>query len=282
MLGTLRQLHHWAGRPEWIERNYARVARRRDYVPGPWLDAVAARCGGLEGRRVLEVGCDPQGRFVSQVQQRHRPAEIVGMNLVAPDLELEAGCRLEPGDIRQTGYDDGAFDVILSSSAFEHIANFDTALSEMHRILAPGGRLFSHFGPIWSTSYGHHLWLHHDGQLYNYWNVALPAYCHLLMTREEVSEELARTHPAAVCDVITEYVFASPEQNHLFFEDYETIVADSDFDVLFFKGYDNPKLAHRYNASIGPDTYRRLRDAYPTNRHFSYDGITLLLEKPGL
>ena len=253
--------------------------RTGNYAPKAWVDTIASQCDGLAGKRVLEVGCDPEGQFVSQVFRDYQPAEIVGMNLIAPDRNLRPDCRVEPGDIRETNYQDGEFDVVISSSAFEHICNFDVALAEMFRILKPGGYLFSHFGPIWSTSYGHHLWLTHEDRLYTYWNVHLPSFCHLLMTPEEVAASIADVHPPEVCRAIAEYVFHAPEQNQLFFEDYERIVSESAFETILFKGYDHPELAQRYNATVTPDTYRQLRAKYPERTHFSYDGITLLLTK---
>jgi hypothetical protein len=41
-----------------------------------------------------------------------------------------------------------------------------------------------------SGSYGHHLWVTHGGRLYNYWNVILPPYCHLLLAKEEIESLL--------------------------------------------------------------------------------------------
>jgi SAM-dependent methyltransferase len=229
---------------------------------------------------MLDVGSDTDGCLITQIFRLYQPVEVIGINLLAPRWEIAPGCRLEPGDICKTTYADDYFDLIVSSSAFEHIHNFDVALAEMYRILKPGGYLFSHFGPIWSTSYGHHLWVTHNGKLYNYWNVILPPYCHLLMTRQRLADELAKAHPPEIRHLICEYVFSSPERNQLFYEDYEAIIKKSAFEVIVFKGYDAWELREKYDVSITPETFRLLREKYPERRQFGYDGITVLVAKP--
>jgi SAM-dependent methyltransferase len=155
------------------------------YVPTEWSDTVSSWCGGFGGKRIREVGCDVTGKFVQQIARLYGPDQVVGINPRVKSQEFSPNCRIEAGDIRSSHYRNDYFDVILSSSAFEHIQNFDVALAEMYRILKPGGYLFSHFGPIWSASYGHHLWLTHNDELYNYWNVVLPPHCHVLLTHEQ-------------------------------------------------------------------------------------------------
>ena len=152
-----------------------------------WLMYGSDFCGGFSGKKILDVGCDLDGKLITEIQEKYQPAEVIGMNLAAEKRELSQHCRMEPGDIRQTHYSDNYFDVIVSASAFEHVHRFDLAMREMYRILKPGGFLYAGFGPIWSTCYGHHMWFIHQDQLINYWNVILPAYCHLLMTPKEHS-----------------------------------------------------------------------------------------------
>lgn len=150
----------------------------------------------------------------------------------------------------------------------------------MHRILKPGRYLFSHFGPIWSATYGHHLWIRHRLRLYSYWNVMLPPYCHLLMTPQEIEKLLLdRGYEPDVARVIGEYVTGSNDQNQLFFEDYEDIFRRSTFEILMFKGIDDPELARRYNAQITPKLLDQLKARYPDKSRFFYDGIITLMRK---
>lgn len=48
--------------------------------------------------------------------------------------------KLEKGSVYTLPYDDGAFDLVVSFSVFEHLHEFDRGLREVARVLAPGGR----------------------------------------------------------------------------------------------------------------------------------------------
>jgi SAM-dependent methyltransferase len=56
---------------------------------------------------------------------------------VAPGLVVD-GIRCE--DLMHLSYNDGSFDLLLTSETLEHIPDLDAALAEIHRVLAPGGR----------------------------------------------------------------------------------------------------------------------------------------------
>lgn len=55
----------------------------------------------------------------------------------APGSVVE-GVRHE--DLRRLTYADRSFDVVLTSETLEHVPDLDAALSEIHRVLVPGGR----------------------------------------------------------------------------------------------------------------------------------------------
>jgi len=243
-----------------------------------WLKYGAEFCGGFAGKDILDVGCDLDGKLITEIHDKYQPNNVIGTNLAAQPKQLFPNCRMESGDIRHCRYADNTFDIIVSASAFEHIHQLDLALQEMHRILKPGGFVYAGFGPIWSTCYGHHLWFVHNGQLVNYWNTILPAFCHLLMTPQELFDHCVGQHGQSLAEAIVQYVLFSKDQNHLFYEDYQHIIERSKFDSLFFKGYDHRELRALY--TITQETLDALRDKYPRNRHFLYDGIMILLRKP--
>src|SRR5689334_22125339 len=107
------------------------------YASVEWTDFVNRCCGGLERKQVLEVGCDVQGKLAQQLAKLYNPASIVGINPLAQPRQLSTTARIQPADIRRTNFDDCAFDIIVSSSAFEHIQDLDIALNEMYRVLKP-------------------------------------------------------------------------------------------------------------------------------------------------
>jgi ubiquinone/menaquinone biosynthesis C-methylase UbiE len=245
------------------------------------LDLASAYCGGFRGKRVLDVG-DHTGYMVQKVSTDYGAKEAVCIDLQAQNTELLPGCRIERADIRKTDYGDNYFDVIITNSTFEHLHNLDVAFTEMRRILKPGGMLYSHFGPIWSTPWGHHLWVDHQGSSYTYWNVILPVYCHLLMSPEELLAYCLPIYGKEVSEKMVEFVYHSPLQNQLMFEEYENITRQSGFKILFFKGVDEaPELANKYHSQISPEIIEKLIIKFPGCSSFMYAGITMLLKKPG-
>lgn len=250
-------------------------------VRNHWSSQVAHWLGNFQDQRVLDVGCDPTGDMVSFIAEQYQPREVIGLNPVCQERVINAKARLVRGDIRKTDFETDYFDSLISVSAFEHIHDFGVALQEMYRILKPGGYLYSQFGPIWSTSYGHHLWLNHCNDVYTYWNTPLSPFCHLLKDHDEiVAEALELGHSSDACQAIADFVLNSSDQNQLMFEDYRVYVESSSFEICFFKGYDYPELNRSYNGRCTPLMLEELRQKFPAAENLLYDGITLLLRKP--
>ncbi|HEY4314315.1 MAG TPA: class I SAM-dependent methyltransferase [Actinomycetes bacterium] len=256
-----------------------RAAKRAVEELAPDLALVDAAIGGFGGKRVVEIGSDHAAATLRAVARLYTPAELVGVNPAFASRQLAANVRTEQTSAQRSGLPDASIDAVFSSSAFEHIHDLGDVLEEMHRVLVPGGLLYSHFGPIWSSSYGHHLWIEHEGRLLTYHNVLLPPWCHLLSDRDTVRDLLTPEHGDALADRMTDFVFASPEQNQLLFDDYERVVAASPFETVFLKGYDAPDLAASYPSARSPAILDELAGRFPGRRGFLYDGITLLLRK---
>jgi SAM-dependent methyltransferase len=246
----------------------------------PWLDQIGAAVGGFEGKRVVEIGPDFSCSLLSAIELLYGAHEVIGLNPAWPSRQVGPRSSLRQIDARESGLDDESVDVVVSSSAFEHVHGLDEVLIEMHRVLRPGGMLFSHFGPLWSTCYGHHLWLVHNGQVVNYHNALLPPWGHLLRSRQEIRAMCDGVVDEALGDLIVEFVFDSPDQNRLFFDDYERIAEESPLEVVFLKGYDASELADKYPTSRSPAVLDELAMRFPERHGFLYDGITLLMRKP--
>jgi SAM-dependent methyltransferase len=253
-------------------------AKRAVADMAPDLALVDAGIGGFDGKRVVEIGSDHAAATLRVVARLYRPAELVGLNPAFVSRQIAANVRTEQTAAERSGLAEDSMDAVFSSSAFEHVHGLGDVLEEMHRVLVPGGLLYSHFGPIWSTSYGHHLWIEHEGRLLTYHDVLLPPWCHLLSDRDTVRDLLAPEHGETLADRMTDFVFASPEQNQLMFDDYEQIVAASPFETVFLKGYDAP-LAALYPSARSPAVLDELAARFPGRHGFLYDGITMLLRK---
>jgi SAM-dependent methyltransferase len=257
-------------------RRAVKISRKSDAGYADMVQTISAYCGGtLAGMRVLEAGVRPIPDFIAEIDRAFPLKEAVGINLIIHQTaHYSPTLRVEYGDLRKIGYPDNYFDLIVSSSVFEHVHNFDVALGEMYRVLRVNGLLFSHFGPIWSGSYGHHLW-----HIETYHTLILPPHCHLLSTPPEMEQWLIRKGHAKAHE-IAEYIFTSKDQNQLMYSDYDRIVSQSRFERLFFKGYD-VDLQRRYTNLMNADHFRTLNCKYPADRgNFLYDGIQMLLRKP--
>lgn len=92
--------------------------------------------------RVLDYGCGA-GRVVALLRE-------AGINAFGCDVFYEGGDysdvifpAAKPYVLRMEGeripFEDASFDVVLSNQVFEHVPNLDAALSEISRVLKPGG-----------------------------------------------------------------------------------------------------------------------------------------------
>lgn len=125
------------------------------------LDALALE----DGARALDLGCG-EGRHLHALYWKKKLL-AVGMDLKLDDVtkarasfaafpDMEPGTErrfaLAVGDALRLPFPDGAFDAVVCSEVLEHIPDHGAALSEIARVLKPGGRLgvsVPRFWPEW-------------------------------------------------------------------------------------------------------------------------------------
>ncbi len=111
----------------------------RRYVLDPVMLPRALACAP---RRALDVGCG-EGRFCRMLRQRG--IDTVGLDptpaLLARARARDAGGTYVEGVAEQLPFDDGAFDLVVSYLTLIDIPDVQAAISEMARVLAPGGTL---------------------------------------------------------------------------------------------------------------------------------------------
>jgi ubiquinone/menaquinone biosynthesis C-methylase UbiE len=142
-----------------------------EMAAGQVLEAFAAEGISLTDRVVADIGSG-DGIIDLGILHKARPRRLVGFDLNLTDTEHLArlaqdegvnhsdweGLSFQRSEITRLPAEDGAFNLVFSWSAFEHISRPSDVLSEIHRILAPGGAFFLQLWPFYFSAKGSHLW----------------------------------------------------------------------------------------------------------------------------
>ena len=134
--------------PEVVRAEYAEESRLEERIaawevltgPNPRelaLEAVAE----ARPQRVLEVGCG-QG-WASEWIKDVLGAEVVAVDQSERMVELtrRRGVDAYVGDVQDLAFEDDSFDAALAAWMLYHVPELDRGLSELARVLRPGGRL---------------------------------------------------------------------------------------------------------------------------------------------
>jgi ubiquinone/menaquinone biosynthesis C-methylase UbiE len=128
----------------------ARINLHRKYGRGAGLANLADAIEIAPGSAVLEVGCGP-GRFWAAAAPRLPAGLAITLTDLSPGMLDEAlatvrglgrwaDVRGEVADVCALPFADGAFDVVLAMHMLYHARDADLAVSEIARVLRPGGR----------------------------------------------------------------------------------------------------------------------------------------------
>jgi SAM-dependent methyltransferase len=127
--GSLQELAHARrGTREVLEVQHRRIARALGIAPG---------------ERVLDLGCGT-GRLLASLS-RHAPGRYHGLDLSLGSLQTarrtEPACSCAVGDAEGLPFRDSSFDAVVCNGAAHHFLDLPAALSEIRRVLRPGGTL---------------------------------------------------------------------------------------------------------------------------------------------
>jgi SAM-dependent methyltransferase len=229
---------------------------------------------------ILEIGSDSSalvlGELVARGAQR-----VVGINPILDaetiariDSELGPVARVAAVDLLSAELEAESFGAILSIAVLEHMLDLDACLAEMYRLLVPGGRVHAAFGPIWSSSLGHHVFVDVNGVQLRHWDPRLnpiPDHGHLLMTRDEMLAYIAPRQDEAVALAAVRWIYDGNDLNRLFYEDYVAAFERSPFVI---------ERITPERESVPSRRLSTLQAAYPDRAVFDVRNAVAVLSKP--
>ncbi len=119
-------------------------------------DIVAQRARVLSmlalepGEHVLDVGVGPGLLAAEMAAEVGAGGRVCGIDVSDSMLTLAASraadpdaatLELAPGGAEEIPYDDGSFDVVVTTQVLEYVPDVPRALAEIHRVLKSGGRV---------------------------------------------------------------------------------------------------------------------------------------------
>jgi SAM-dependent methyltransferase len=163
----------------------------------------------------------------------------------------------------------GQSDLVVSITAFEHVARLATVLRKCYYALRPGGMLFSYFGPLYSCRVGHHCWVAPDLNFNN--PGELPDFCHLLMKPSELLEFLLKRYPVETAEEAVHQIYYSDRVTRNMYEDYQQYVSQSPFEQSECRPYGL--------EFVDGSTQWYLENARPGYKQFGAYGMTVVAHK---
>lgn len=135
---------------DWRDTDLGSITEARE------LEVVFDLVGPVDGLRVLDVGCG-DGAYL--VEAGRRGATVTGVDASAEMLaaagrrarENGVEVRLCRGDAGALPFDDASFDVVVAVAMLCLVPDPTSAIAEMARVLAPGGRLIVGELGRWNT-----------------------------------------------------------------------------------------------------------------------------------
>ncbi len=162
-----------------IEADGEHVGPARAYFRSRKLDLALDLASPAPGSRVLEIGC-ARGQFTLPLARQGYA--VVGYDLSPASVELArrraaetgiANAKFVVGDAENLGaFPDDFFEVVFSFSTLRYVPDVSRALTEIRRVLRPGGRAALDFPNRLCPWFYVKQWLGSERHPYDHWYTA--------------------------------------------------------------------------------------------------------------
>ena len=181
--------------------------------------AAAARHHDFAGATVLEIGADRHGVSTAMLAETGA-ARVISTNFRDDWPEGLDGTierrRLDARRIAQS-FEPGSIDIVFGVAILEHIDGLDAFFSGVRHALRPGGLLFAHGGPIWTSAKGHHVGFAGEAMEYRFGNAAANPIrdgTHLGFDKQGLADDMiARGIHAGDAANIAAQIYEDPDRN---------------------------------------------------------------------
>ena len=148
------------GKQRYVRRLFATIADRYDFITRflsygqdrRWKRALVRLAQVRSSDRVLDLACGTGDILFEAL--RYGPRRAVGLDLTVRMIQLayarnsrfriaDASPVFLVGDMSALPFGSGSFDVITTGYGLRNVPRLDLVIREIHRVLAPGGRLLS-------------------------------------------------------------------------------------------------------------------------------------------
>ena len=149
--------------PGWQERVAGRLTEER--VGSRQTSSIERVVGSFAGRRLLNVGCGTGGFNVAAERAGARTCGIdaseEAVAICGLRSALQTGGRYAVAEAEGLPFRDASFDLVTCLSTLEHVSDVERSLTEMLRVLSPGGALFVYAPSGWTLYESHYkiAWL---------------------------------------------------------------------------------------------------------------------------
>lgn len=122
-----------------VEGSHWWFVGRRAILDNFLKNIVAEIPGSRSEVRILDVGCGTGGNL--EMLSHYGRCEGVDISEKALQFCRKKGMDVHQGMAESLDFDDGSFDLVTALDLVEHLDNDAAGLSEMYRVMKPGGRL---------------------------------------------------------------------------------------------------------------------------------------------